>query len=592
MPLTRRQAEAEGRKDEVEREYEEAIGHGKSLTKDKEEDDDNILGKHDLSSPEEEELRKKSRSERGTEIQDESKTNSMLMTILEELRELKAYTIARSKKYEENMKKLDLDVNRAISEVHATREKLAEDEQTIQEMAKNEDQKMEDITSKNKFLCEHLDQFEVDVRSVLVKHDKYCEDFAKHINDHETDNKRVIDEMKESLKKHDISFENITKDLNDRETDNKRIIKEMKEDLIVQQASIENENARRLKEIDERLSQQLDGRVRKFEDLINDNSKEITKLIATETSKENNYKLLNEDIKKLNIDMNLLKISKSQNRELQNSLKTKMEEQGEKVIVLQQQNQYLMENTIYENCPADEMDDSDNTTSEETDTDVEKKEDHDLESDDEQDKEGDAYHHGMFRMTTSKEEGHNNNSGKQFMVITLLDSGANSNFVYQAVIEEMKRSPDTILTQKNMQNTIFYRLLSIEQTDKRHTVETADEPVLVNSRAMINVEIHSNESSFNFSAWFLILPRMKNMIILGKPSLFKLKYELQPPNKECFTIDGHKYYFEFTDAKGAYKLMELPNDSLLQQLKGTYPAQSLLQRFPHPIHQTLPTRLS
>lgn len=85
-------------------------------------------------------------------------------------------------------------------------------------------------------------------------------------------------------------------------------------------------------------------------------------------------------------------------------------------------------------------------------------------------------------------------------------------------------------------------------------------------------EIHSNESSFNFSAWFLILPRMKNMIILGKPSLFKLNYELQPPNKECFTIEGHKYYFEFTDAKGAYKLMELPNNSLLQQLKGTYPA--------------------
>ncbi|KAF6008353.1 hypothetical protein HII13_004139 [Brettanomyces bruxellensis] len=137
-----------------------------------------------------------------------------------------------------------------------------------------------------------------------------------------------------------------------------------------------------------------------------------------------------------------------------------------------------------------------------------------------------------------------------------IDSGANSNFIYQAVIEEMKRSPDTNFTQKNMQNTILYRLLSIEQTDKRHTVETADEPALVNSRAMINVEIHSK----------------KNMIILGKPSLFKLKYELQPPNKECFTIEGHKYYFEFTDAKDAYKLMELPNDSLLQQLKGTYPA--------------------
>ena len=43
-----------------------------------------------------------------------------------------------------------------------------------------------------------------------------------------------------------------------------------------------------------------------------------------------------------------------------------------------------------------------------------------------------------------------------------IDSGANSNFIYQAVIEEMKRSPDTNFTQKNMQNTILYRLLSIE----------------------------------------------------------------------------------------------------------------------------------
>lgn len=64
-------------------------------------------------------------------------------------------------KHENEMKAMQFDLTHTVSEAHATSKKLAEDEQMIQGMAQNQELQMEDITSKNKFLCEHMDQFEV-----------------------------------------------------------------------------------------------------------------------------------------------------------------------------------------------------------------------------------------------------------------------------------------------------------------------------------------------------------------------------------------------------------------------------------------------
>lgn len=64
-------------------------------------------------------------------------------------------------KHENEMKAMQFGLTHTVSEAHATSKKLAEDEQMIQGMAQNQELKMEDITSKNKFLCEHMDQFEV-----------------------------------------------------------------------------------------------------------------------------------------------------------------------------------------------------------------------------------------------------------------------------------------------------------------------------------------------------------------------------------------------------------------------------------------------
>lgn len=106
--------------------------------------------------------------------------------------------------------------------------------------------------------------------------------------------------------------------MNDHETENTRLIDEIKEDLLVQEASVENGHARTLKEIDEQLDRRLDDRVRIFENPIKDNTKEITTLNSKENSRENNYKLLNEDTKKVNIAVNLIK--------------NKLEKQGEKLL--------------------------------------------------------------------------------------------------------------------------------------------------------------------------------------------------------------------------------------------------------------------
>ncbi|KAF6008928.1 hypothetical protein HII13_003690 [Brettanomyces bruxellensis] len=118
--------------------------------------------------------------------------------------------------------------------------------------------------------------------------------------------------------KYDNSFKDITKYMNDHETENTRLIDEIKEDLLVQEASVENGHARTLKEIDEQLDRRLDDRVRIFENPIKDNTKEITTLNSKENSRENNYKLLNEDTKKVNIAVNLIK--------------NKLEKQGEKLL--------------------------------------------------------------------------------------------------------------------------------------------------------------------------------------------------------------------------------------------------------------------
>lgn len=332
MPLTRRQAEAEGRKEEVEKEYEEAIGHMEPSQRITEGEKDETLGKHDLSSPEDEELRKKSRNE-------ENLGNFTFTELITEIRaSIKAELEICTKAWEEKMdakleakfnnknKQVDMmetELNSTITEVQAISEKLVYDEQKSQELAKNQDLKMEDILSKNKFLYQHVNQIEVNVRSELEKYTTSINDITKHVNDHEEDNKRVIEEIKENL--------------------------------IVQQATVDNQHARTLKTINEQLEQ----RVRILNKAVNDNLKEITIMKASEEMRRNDYDVLKEDMKKLNIAKinqeketdslknelnNEVTSLKSQDREQQNYLRNKMEEQNAKIIVLQQQKEHLLEN--------------------------------------------------------------------------------------------------------------------------------------------------------------------------------------------------------------------------------------------------------